>query len=136
MIQYFYTLQNDHHNKSSCHLSPYKVITILLAVFPMLYITSQRLFFFSHARSMWHFQGQEWNTLQQRQFQILNPNEPPENSHEIYFTTEVCTFYSLSPISLSRPNPSPLATTSLFSVSMNLFLFCYVYSFWFFRFHT
>ena len=37
---YFYTLQNYHHNKSSYHLSLYKVITVLLIIFPVLYITS------------------------------------------------------------------------------------------------
>lgn len=37
---YFYTLQNDHHNKSSYHLSLYKAITVLLIIFPVLYITS------------------------------------------------------------------------------------------------
>ena len=31
----FYTLQNDHHDKSR-----YKAITILLTIFPMLYISS------------------------------------------------------------------------------------------------
>ena len=36
MIQYFYTLQNDHLDKPSYHLSLYKVITILLTVFSML----------------------------------------------------------------------------------------------------
>ena len=35
MIWYFYTLQNDHHNKSRYHLLPYKN-TLLLAVFPKL----------------------------------------------------------------------------------------------------
>ena len=35
MIQYFYTLQSDHCDKSSYHLSPYKVTEILLDVFPM-----------------------------------------------------------------------------------------------------
>ena len=30
MISYFCTLQNDHHDKASCHLLPYKVITVLL----------------------------------------------------------------------------------------------------------
>ena len=36
MIQYFYTFQNDHHDKSSCHLTPYKDITQLLTIFPTL----------------------------------------------------------------------------------------------------
>ena len=39
MIQCFYTLQRDHH-KSNYHMPAYKVITVLLTVFPMLYITS------------------------------------------------------------------------------------------------
>ena len=34
------TLWNNHHSKSSNHLSPYKIITILLTIFLMLYITS------------------------------------------------------------------------------------------------
>ena len=38
VIGYFHTLQNDHHSKSSYHLSPYKVITALLTIFLMLYI--------------------------------------------------------------------------------------------------
>ena len=37
MIQHLYTLWNDHHNKSSYHLSPYKVIIILSVVFPILH---------------------------------------------------------------------------------------------------
>ena len=45
MIQYFYTLQNDHHDKSSYHLSWYKVIKIL-TIFPMLYISSPWLIYF------------------------------------------------------------------------------------------
>ena len=36
VIQYFYALQNDHHNKSSYPLSLYKVIILLLAIFSML----------------------------------------------------------------------------------------------------
>lgn len=40
VIQYFYTLQNDHYNRSGYHLSLYKFITILLTIFPTLYITS------------------------------------------------------------------------------------------------
>ena len=36
----FYILQNDHHNKSSYHLSLWKVIIILLTVFSMLYSRS------------------------------------------------------------------------------------------------
>ena len=41
MIQHLYTLQIDHHDKSSDHLSPYKGIAELLIMFPVLYITSQ-----------------------------------------------------------------------------------------------
>ena len=33
-------LPNDYHYKSSNHLSPYKIITLLLTTFFMLYITS------------------------------------------------------------------------------------------------
>ena len=46
MIPYFYTLQNDHNNESGYHLSPYKVITILLTIFSRLYITSPGLMYF------------------------------------------------------------------------------------------
>ena len=46
VILYLYTLQNDHHDKSSYHLAPYKVIIILLTIFPMLYITSLQLIYF------------------------------------------------------------------------------------------
>ena len=37
MIPDFYTFQNDHHDKSNCPLSPYKVLTLLLTVFSTLY---------------------------------------------------------------------------------------------------
>ena len=40
VFQYFYILQNDHHNKSSYRLSPYKMITVSLTIFPMLYVIS------------------------------------------------------------------------------------------------
>ena len=33
VIGYFYILQNEHHDKSSYHLSPYKDITLSLTVF-------------------------------------------------------------------------------------------------------
>lgn len=36
MIQHLCVLQNDHHDKSSYHLAPYMVITVLLTMFPML----------------------------------------------------------------------------------------------------
>lgn len=39
VFQQFYTLQNVHHAKCSSHVSPYTVITLLLTIFPMLYIT-------------------------------------------------------------------------------------------------
>ena len=39
-FDYFHTLQNDHHNKYSYHLSPYRDITLLLTIFPTLYISS------------------------------------------------------------------------------------------------
>ena len=35
MIQYFLYIKNDHHRKSGYHLSPYRIITILLIVFSM-----------------------------------------------------------------------------------------------------
>ena len=37
MIRHIYSLRIDHHGKSSNHLSPYKVITILLTILSMLY---------------------------------------------------------------------------------------------------
>ena len=40
MLWYFYALQNDHHDKSSYHLSLHKDITLLLTIFPVVYITS------------------------------------------------------------------------------------------------
>ena len=43
MIQYFYTLQNNHCNKFSYHLLAFKVIKIILSIFSLLYITSLRL---------------------------------------------------------------------------------------------
>ena len=45
VIWYFYTLQNDHHDKSSYHLSPYKN-TLLLAVLPKLSFLSLWLIYF------------------------------------------------------------------------------------------
>ena len=45
VIWYFYTLQNNRH-KSSYHLSPYKVITMSLIIFPVLYILSPWLIYF------------------------------------------------------------------------------------------
>ena len=39
-IRYLYTLQNDHHDKSSYHPSLHKDIALLLTRFPVLYITS------------------------------------------------------------------------------------------------
>lgn len=45
LLQHLYTLY-DHHHKFSNHLSPYKIIIILLAFFPMLYITSLYLLYF------------------------------------------------------------------------------------------
>ena len=44
--QYLYTLWNDSHGKSSYHLSPYRGITILLTLLPMLYIISSWLSYF------------------------------------------------------------------------------------------
>ena len=38
--------QNDHHNNYRYHLSPFKVITILLTISPMLYFTSLGLIYF------------------------------------------------------------------------------------------
>ena len=34
----FNTFPNDHHNRFSCHLSPYKHTTLLSTIFPTLYI--------------------------------------------------------------------------------------------------
>ena len=46
VIWYFYISQNDHHDKSSYYLSPYKFIMILLTISPMLYISSLWLIYF------------------------------------------------------------------------------------------
>ena len=46
VIQYFYALQNDQHSKSSYHLCSYKLITVLLTIFPMPYIASLWLIYF------------------------------------------------------------------------------------------
>ena len=43
---YFYTSQNDHHDKSSYHLSPYKNITLWLTIFLTVYIFSPWLIYF------------------------------------------------------------------------------------------
>lgn len=40
MIWHLYTLKNVHHNKYSYHLSPCKVMTIKLTIFPMFYLSS------------------------------------------------------------------------------------------------
>ena len=45
VIWHLYTLQIDHHDKSSNHLSPYEVITILSTAFLMLFITSTWLIY-------------------------------------------------------------------------------------------
>ena len=39
VIWYFYTFQNDHHDKSSYHLSPYKDFTKFWTTLPTLYIS-------------------------------------------------------------------------------------------------
>ena len=41
----FYTLWDDPHNRTSCHLSPYKVI-LILTIFPVLYVSSPCLIYF------------------------------------------------------------------------------------------
>ena len=46
VIWHLHTLWNDHHDNSSKHLSPYKVIIMLLTIFHMLYITSPWLIYF------------------------------------------------------------------------------------------
>ena len=47
LIQYFCVLKNDHHRKSGYHLSRYRIITILLAVFSMLNFTFLWYLFYS-----------------------------------------------------------------------------------------
>lgn len=44
VIQYFYTLLNDYDSKTTCHLSPYKVVMTLLTVFPMCTLYPRDLF--------------------------------------------------------------------------------------------
>ena len=46
MVWHLHTSWNDHHDKSTNPLSPYKVITISLTIFLMLYITSPWLIYF------------------------------------------------------------------------------------------
>ena len=46
VIQQLHIIWNVHHNKYSYHLSPYKVTTISLTIFPMLYITISWLIYF------------------------------------------------------------------------------------------
>ena len=46
VIRYLCTLQNNHHDQYSYYVSPYKVITILLTVFPMLYISLMWFIYF------------------------------------------------------------------------------------------
>ena len=40
VIEYLHTLQDDRHDKSRHHPSPYEVSTISLTVLPVLYVTS------------------------------------------------------------------------------------------------
>ena len=44
MIRHLYNLRSDHLDKSRTHLTPHKVIKILLTIFPVLYFTSPWLF--------------------------------------------------------------------------------------------
>ena len=46
MIWQLYILENDHHSKSSDHLSPYKANAILLTIFSLLYIISPWLIYY------------------------------------------------------------------------------------------
>ena len=46
-IQYFYTLQNGHHNKSSYDPSSYKIVTILSTVFPVCTLYPRDLLFYN-----------------------------------------------------------------------------------------
>ena len=46
----FAYIMNDHHSKASNYLSPNKVITVLLAIFYMLYIISLWLLYFITGR--------------------------------------------------------------------------------------
>ena len=66
MIWYFYTLWNDHHKETSYHLSPYKVVTILSAIFPMC------TFFVVHLPShVWLFTT-PWTAACQASWSITN----------------------------------------------------------------
>ena len=46
MIWDFYILQNDHHSKSSYHLSPHRDITLLLTILYLVYISALWLIYF------------------------------------------------------------------------------------------
>ena len=84
VIQYFYILQNDHLIKSSYRLSPYKFITILLAIFPVLYVHLWDLFitslyllisltYFSHPPSAF-LSGSHWFVLCESVSGLLKKN--------------------------------------------------------------
>ena len=47
VVWVLYTLWNDHNSKTSYHLSPYKIIALLLSVFPVLYFASHNLFVYN-----------------------------------------------------------------------------------------
>ena len=51
VIWHLRALWNDHHDKSSNHVSPYKVITVLLTIFFILYITAPM----AHLFYTWRF---------------------------------------------------------------------------------
>ena len=47
VIRFLSTLQNDYHSKASVHLSPYKVITILLTISLIMHIKSLWFIYFT-----------------------------------------------------------------------------------------
>ena len=53
MIWYFFSLQNKYHSKSGYHLLPYRIITVLLTIFTMLYIIFPWLIYFINGS--WYF---------------------------------------------------------------------------------
>ena len=64
VIWHLHTLWND-HNKSGNHLSPYKVITILLTIFLMLYITS-----------LWLIYWYNWRFVPLNILHLFSPTRP------------------------------------------------------------
>ena len=77
-ISIYYMLQNCHCylHKTSYHLSTYKVLTILLTIFPMLYFAPSQTYLFCNIKSVLF--------IYPRQFHSSSPNFP-SNNHQFLF---------------------------------------------------